>query len=76
MKQIYSLFHGKNEIYILVQVKKDDINKEIYFLNNTYDIKEELKELNELNTELYIDGKLNKYNKYFIPDKKENIILN
>ena len=56
-----------NEIDILIKIDKEDVNKKIYFLDNYHD---NLKELNELNTELYINGKIYKYNKYFIPDKE------
>ena len=90
-----------NEIKLTIKIEKDDINKKIYFLDNTdskeicvgfkenenseygFDpIIEEhhhdfLKELNELNTELYINDKKYKYEKYFIPDKEGeyNILL-
>ena len=71
----------KNEIDILVKVEKKDINKEIYFLNKEYSdynknhyVKQNdyynLKELNEFNTELSINGKIYKYKKYFNPDKE------
>ena len=66
LKDIYPSSHGRNEIYILVQVEKKDINHKIYFLDNNVD-KKNLKELNVLNTELYIDNKKHKYMKYFIP---------
>ena len=67
-----------NEIDILIKVDKVDIdkNKQIYFLDN-FEYKDEegkkhihdkLEELNEYNTELYInDIKQDKYKKYFIP---------
>ena len=72
---------NKNEIKIQLKINKDDINKEIYFLDNTnrlIDSKgnkhyhDNLKELNELNTELYINNVKYKYKKYFIP-KEEGI---
>ena len=64
---------NENEIDILIKV--EDINKEIYFLDNEDEDENgnklyhsNLKELNELNTELYInDIKEQKYEKYFIP---------
>ena len=82
---------NNNEIKLTVKVEEDDIDKKIYFLDNTdgkivvrlelneksqfglNEIKEDhshdfLKELNESNTELYINNKKYKYNKYFIPD--------
>ena len=66
-----------NEINITIQINKDDINKEINFLDN-YEYKDEngiihnhdnLKELNKLNTELYINNLKYDYQKYFIPKK-------
>ena len=65
-----------NEIDILIHIKESDINKEIYFLDNDEIFNKgnnshnNLKELNELNTELYINDIKQKYKKYFIPDKK------
>ena len=81
-------------------MKKNDIHKKIYFLDNTVgeivvglkenknseigfdNIEEEhhhdfIKELNESNTELYINNKKYKYEKYFIPEKEGdyNILL-
>ena len=61
----------KNEIYITLKIEKDDKNKEIYFLDNTngkYKIGDKevqhfhdcLKELNESNTELFINSKKKK----------------
>ena len=87
------LINQHNEIKINVKISKDDINKDIYFLDNTdcfIDDKgikhyhDNLKELNELNTELYINDKKYKYKKYFNPDKegiyiiklKSNICIN
>ena len=69
----------KNEIKIQLKINKDDINKEIYFLDNTDGDEasrcthhDNLKELNELNTELYINYEKYKYKKCFIP-KEEGI---
>jgi len=71
-----------NEIKISLEIKKDDINKDIYFLDNTdgtyNDIMhyhDNLKELNETNTELYINDKKYKYMKYFKPDKEGIYII-
>ena len=79
MKLEYIIFN--NEINILINIDDTDINNKIYFLDNKYienDIKKSshnnLKELNELNTELYIKKenkeKKEKYKKYFIPEEK------
>ena len=59
-----------NEIDILIKVGKDDINNNIYFLDNYKDEKgnRHLKELNESNTEIYIDNNKYDFNKYFIPE--------
>ena len=70
-----------NEIIMKVKIDKEDINKEKYFLDNTDEEYEEgdewidyhhdnLKELNENNTELYINNKKMKYKKYFVPEKE------
>ena len=62
-----------------IKINKDDISKEIYFLDNTDGFKDDegikhyhdnLKELNESNTELYINNKKVEYKKYFIPEKE------
>ena len=76
----------KNEINIVLKVDEKDINKEIYFLDDKYYNFEEkkyaycrnnLKELNKNNTELYIENIKYEYKKYFIPEKegKYNIKL-
>jgi len=74
----------KNEINILINIGKNDINKKIYFLDN-YEYKDNegiihihdnLKELNEYNTELYIDRNKEKYEKYYIPKKEGEFKIN
>ena len=103
---IFDIYNKRNinEIRMKIKIEEDDINKKIYFLDNTDGeiiinfeikdtmkengeldgnaIKEEhhhdfLKELNESNVELYINNKICKYQKYFIPDKEGeyNILL-
>ena len=76
------LLNKTNEIKLSVKINKDDINKDIYFLDNTngdYNyIKhyhDNLKELNESNTELYINDKKYKYKKYFNFDKEGIYII-
>ena len=68
-----------NEIRMKIKINKEDINNKVYFLDNTnwtYDNKgnkyyhNNLKELNESNTELYIDNEKKVYKKYFIPEKE------
>ena len=59
------IFRDKNEIDIYIKVFKEDINKEIYFLNKNFK-----ESLNRINTELYINEILYKYEKYFKPDKE------
>jgi len=67
-----------NEIKLLIEIEQFDINKDIYFLDNTdgnfIDIGEHhhdnLKELNELNTEIFINNKKYKYTKSFKPEKE------
>jgi len=77
---IYEQIIRHNEIKLSLKIGKEDINKNIYFLDNTNgDIiqngkKEEnhnfFKELNESNVELYINNNKYKYKKYFRPDKE------
>ena len=66
----YNYFRNKdNEILLKLKIDKNDINKEIYFLDNYNN--NNLKELNNLNSELYIDDiKQKEFKKYFIPIKE------
>ena len=57
----------KNEINLLINIDKSEINKEIYFMDNYDNYHNNLKELNDTNTELYINNIKYKYNKYFAP---------
>ena len=68
-----------NIVLISINVKNSDVNKEIYFLDNTNGEKDingkehyhdNLKELNSLNTKLYINNIKNEYQKYFKPKHK------
>ena len=67
--EIIKNFDGLNEIRMEVKINKEDINKNIYFLDNTV-FNSYLKELNQLNTELYINDNKYEYQKYFIPEKE------
>ena len=69
---------GQNEIRISLKINQNDVEKDIYFLDNS-DFKDEkgikhyhdnLKELNESNTELYINNKKVEYKKYFKPENE------
>jgi len=66
----------KNEICLKIKILKKDIGNKIYYVDNTnfndWETKKShrhdfLKELNELNTKVFINNKEIKYNKYFIP---------
>ena len=68
----------QNEVNILMKIEKEsELNQEIYFLDNyEYDdsegmkhLHDNLKELNEKNTKLYINNIATKYKKCFKPDK-------
>ena len=68
----------KNEIYLKIKIFKKDIGKQIYYVDNTnfsdWETKKShkhdfLKELNELNTKVFINNQEIKYNKNFIPKK-------
>ena len=68
----------RNEINLLIEINKEDINKKVYFLENyKYQDKknikhfgENLKELNELIEELYINNIKCEFKNYFIPAKE------
>ena len=64
---INDLNNNKNQIQIFVKVNKNNINKEVYFLN-----KDNNKELNEKNSKLFINNKEYKYQKYFQTRKEGN----
>ena len=73
----YRYINNINQINILLNIEKEDINKKIYFLDNEYEHNsfiindhDSLKDLNEFNTELYINEKCFKYKKYFFPEKQ------
>ena len=63
-------YNNYNEINILVDIKKENLNKKVYYINDNGN---DLKELNNYNTELYINNKLEKYKTYII---SENIGIN
>jgi len=82
IKNIKNKNFKENEIKLTLDIEERDINKDIYFLDNTEfknyinddNIEEHyhefLKELNELNTELYINNIKYNYKKYFKPEKE------
>ena len=72
-----------NEINILINAEKEDINKEIYFLNGESEekqdskyINENIKQLNDMNTELYINNKKENYKKFFKPEREGEYNIN
>ena len=73
--EIYNAYIKQNEIIIILEIKKEDINKRIYFLDNTNN-HEYLGEMSEFKIELYINYKKVNYKKYFIPDEKGIFIIN
>ena len=66
----------RNKIKIEIEIKKDDINQDIYFLDNT-ELHDKLNKLNENNTELFVNDKKNTFRKSFkfLKEGKYNIIL-
>ena len=78
------IFPG-GEIKLKIKIEEDDVGEHIYYLDNTdgevrvmknKELKYEehhhdfLKELNELNVELYINGEEDIFKKYFIPKEE------
>jgi len=74
----------KNEIYLTIEIKKDDVGNQIYFLEDDFNQEPDyenlsadkepsighFKELSDSNTELFINDKSNQFSKYFIPEKE------
>jgi surface protein len=74
-KEINQIISKENEIKLVEKVEQKDINKDIYFLDNFNQVNhfhDNLKELKELNTELFINNKKYKYAKCF---KTKNVGL-
>ena len=78
-----NIINKKNEINIQLKIENGDINKDVYFLDNTTneykfyidgkDIEhnhDNLKELNQSNVELYIENKKYDFKKFFKPEKE------
>ena len=65
--------YGKSKIKMIIEIKEDDINKDIFFLDNSnYEeingniiFHDPLGEFNESNVKLYINKKKYRYTKYF-----------
>ena len=73
----YEDFQSKNEVSLTLNIEKKEINKIIYFLDNTNEYIEKNKnphcnllELNKENTELFIDNIKYQYQKFFVPPKE------
>ena len=67
-----------NQILMILKINKEDINKEILFLNGIDDNgmkNEEIENLNNNELELYINNKFYKFKKYFIPEKEGEYII-
>ena len=67
----------KNIIIITLNISEEDINKDIYFLSNNDNFDKEtnnsntsLDELNETNSQLYINNTEYKFKKFFNPEKE------
>ena len=70
VKQLNIIEKCKNEISLLINIDKYYVNRKVYFFDNYDELHNNLKELDEYNTELYIDNIRYKYNKFFIPKKE------
>ena len=65
--EVYNNYLIKNEIMLTLEINEDDIGEKIYFLDN-YHNHEHLKEMNQSNTKINIEG-IN-YEKFFVPKRK------
>ena len=59
----------KNEIVLTLNVNEDEVENQIYFIDNSNN-HNNLKELNELNTEIFINEEKNEFKKNFCPKIK------
>ena len=59
---------NNNEIYLLLNIEKNDINKEVYFLNKEYIIDSKFK--------IYINKIKKNSNKFFIPENEGEYDIN
>ena len=65
----------ENEIILKIYVDQNYNNTTVYFSDNYRNSHDHLKELNKLNTKLYINDKKYGYKKYFIPEKCGEYII-
>ena len=59
----------KNEIVLTLLINKTEIGKQIYFMDKS-EIYNNLKEINNLNTDLFINDIKKDFSKYFYPEKE------
>ena len=62
----------ENKITLKLNIDKNDLNKEIYFLNNTSQLE---KYLNGANIKLYINGKKEKFRKYLKAEEQQYSVV-
>ena len=62
----------ENKITLKLNIDKNDLNKEIYFLNNTSKLD---KYLNDSNIKLYINGKKEKFRKYLKAKEQQYSVI-
>ena len=76
-RNIIDAFNNRNEIIICISVINKKPKNNIYFLNDeiNWNENDNLDEINESNTLLYINGKEEKFKKYFKPEKKGFYII-
>lgn len=81
LKYVLNDYLNKNnsQINITLEIDEIHVNNKVYFLDNTEYHKDKneiyLKELNENNVKLLINGTEHKYKKYFIPKKSGKYLI-
>ena len=66
------IIQKKNEIKLTLKIEKKNVNKQVFFLDNFIQGKhchDNLKELNQLNTQIFINNIKYKYGKCYRPEK-------
>ena len=67
IEEIYKEYIQENKIILNIEIKKDSLGKKIFFMDCVVFC---LKEMNETNTEIYINDIEYEFKKYFVPEKE------
>ena len=72
IEEIYKEYIQENKIILNIEIKKDSLGKKIFFMDCVVFC---LEEMNETNTEIYINDIEYEFKKYFVPEKEGIYII-